>query len=720
MIAYSDALGKILSPLQTVISVTSSALQLSGSLTDEMVDLTDAMAIINRATVLLVNQVMSWMTGDSLNLGYKDPLTGKLFIIDFAEKLSSILAPMQTVISIVGATVALANNLGNRFVVLTNVLDVLDDATVALVNLMFEWMNGDRIDFGYVNRMTGKLFIIEFAERLSSVLAPMQTTINITSSAVQLAREVKNGEENLADAIEVLDDATVRLVNLVFSWMIGDRITFGYVNQMTGKLFIIEFAQNLEAVLAPMQTAISVTSGAVDLANELKHGSVNLASVMTQLDAAVVALVGLMQTWHGRFNLGPLEENPLVEFSQVLQTVLSPIQTAVGTVTSLIDLNARLNSRVYDWHLLTMKLGSAIEGVIVQWAVLADNPDVKDALATFPEDFAASLNNALGSIKTAVDALDAVRGIGVARRGGDVSASIAGLVYDISVFVDEFSKAAESIDVSEKTVQLGTALGAIVGPVKSYIDDFYWIWRYVSVAARSGYTGGDPGFVPQQFKDIAHDLMILIEEINKQAAELEEKSPGAISAAATFSDTVEPIISAVNDALDLFGKIENRRRPTDFVDMVAQFGSDLTSALSILSTTFNSASEEGLVWHAQADVFGRDIGTTWGNGIIAGIRSVKPDIEDAIDEVLALMKPRGGQSDGDGGNDGLAGAAGLAGMVQGTQQQTPQQAVTYQIEVMIPVQQIREIDERKLAEMIRQAWGEIARANMRVITPNYS
>jgi hypothetical protein len=214
--------------------------------------------------------------------------------------------------------------------------------------------------------------------------------------------------------------------------------------------------------------------------------------------------------------------------------------------------------------------------------------------------------------------------------------------------------------------------------------------------------------------------MILIEEINKQAAELEEKSPGAISAAATFSDTVEPIISAVNDALDLFGKIENRRRPTDFVDMVAQFGSDLTSALSILSTTFNSASEEGLVWHAQADVFGRDIGTTWGNGIIAGIRSVKPDIEDAIDEVLALMKPRGGQSDGDGGNDGLAGAAGLAGMVQGTQQQTPQQAVTYQIEVMIPVQQIREIDERKLAEMIRQAWGEIARANMRVITPNYS
>ncbi len=686
-----------LDPLSQAVQIVSGLIGVSEQLAARSYNWSIIVRRIGIALQAILLEWKKWVEGeDFLALVGTFPAT-------LNANLQLALGPLSQAIQIVTSLIGVSDSLAKKTYDWTGMVNKLGQA---LKDIIAAWIDyaadpslGNTLR-GFPDMLNGNLTI---------ALGPLSQTIQIVSSLIGISEVLTNKTYDWTAMIELLG---VALQDIVAAW-IAYASNGSMLNTLRG--FPSDLADALRVALDPLSQTIQIVSSLIDISEKLTAKAYDWSLITMMLGAAIEKI--LVQWQVAALNPNIIAALPTFtkEFNDQMQLALSPISLATSTISTLIDFSGKLGKKAWDWSLITMKLGGAIEKVLVQWSVLAQNADVLQALRNFPSDFSTKLQNALGPIRMAVDTLNAVGDyLGLQHRGTDIPVQVQMLADDVAAFVKAFSEAAAGIDVSESTVKLGEALNAIVGPVKSYIDDFYWIWRYVSVAARSGYTGTDPNYVPQQFKDIAHDLMLLLQTIGGAAEKLEAEHPGLIQAAADFGTLIQPIVDAVDSALKMFGLIATRPQGS-FLDLVKGFGADLVAAMSYLATTLNIASEYGQTWHTNAYVFGYDIGHTWGIGIVDGIRSEEQAIRDEISIVGDMLRGTGNSNlasmvnqvgnGGAGENNAAAGGNGGG---------------TVNINVSIPVQQLQNIDEGKLASMIRQQIGEIAKRNTRIFVPSTS
>lgn len=690
------SLRNALEPLSQAVQIVSGLIGVSEQLAARSYNWSIIVRRIGLALQAILIEWKTWVEGE-------DFLT---FIGTFPATLNAnlqlALGPLSQAIQIVTSLIGVSDSLAKKAYDWTGMVNKLGQA---LKDIVAAWVVYAQ-DPSLLNMLRG--FPETLNAQLTVALSPLSQTIQIVSSLIGISEALIKKTYDWTTMVELLGAALQDIVAAWLAYASNDAM----LNTLRG--FPSDLADALRVALDPLSQTIQIVSSLIDVSEKLTAKTYDWSLIVMMLGAAIEKILVQWQVAALNPNIIAALANFPEEFNAQLQNALSPISLAASTITTLIDLSEKLGKKARDWGLITMRLGGAIEQVLVQWSVLAQNAGVLQALRNFPTDFSTKLQNALGPIRMAVDTLNAVGDyLGLEHRGTDIPAQVQMLADDVAAFVQAFSAAAAGIDVGENVVHLGEALNAIIGPVKSYIDSFYWIWRYVSVAARSGYTGGDPNFVPQQFRDIANDLMILIKTINEAAEKLEAESPGLIQAAADFSILIKPITDAVSSVIAMFAAIEQRQRPPYFLDLVKSFGDDLVAAMSYLSTTLTIASKYGRQWHMNAYVFGYDIGHTWGIGIVDGIRSEEQAIRDEINVVGEMLRNGGmelagmvNQVGGGGGANVAAAAAGDGG--------------TININVSIPVQQLQTIDENKLAGMIRQQIGEIAKRNTRIFVPSIS
>ena len=96
---------------------------------------------------------------------------------------------------------------------------------------------------------------------LSSILAPMQTIVSITSSAIDLVERVDGDGFILTEAIDAMTNIATELISTLSEWV--DTIDIGDLDPAENTL--LPFAEMLSKLLSPMSTVITIASGMIDL-----------------------------------------------------------------------------------------------------------------------------------------------------------------------------------------------------------------------------------------------------------------------------------------------------------------------------------------------------------------------------------------------------------------------------------------------------------------------
>lgn len=613
---YANALSNILSPMSSVISITSGAIDLSEKLKKGLISLDIAIEQIDMATHALVDQVKFW--ADELDLGDKDLETGKYKLVLYAEALSAILSPMSTVISVVSGTIDLAGKLTKGLVILDIAIEQMDTAAHALVEQVKFWYQ--ELDLGAKDLDTGEYFLVQYAESLNAVLSPMSSVISITSGMIDLAAKLVDGQVDLSTSLTMMGDVALLLVERMKYW--STIVLSGMSDD--AKEALIQFANDLNDILSPMASVISITSGMLDLQDKLTDGLVDIGTSLTMLGDVVRLMIQAMKYWQAHLDLGATEaeRESFIQFAADLGAALSPISTAINVVSALIDLTEKLAEKQYNWDRVMGDLLIAMIAVIDAMQALA-TPEFKEKLKKFTEEFASGLQNAFGPIKTAIDALNAIKTyVGFAHNAaGDIPARIAMLAADIISFMQAFAEAARTVEISPELKEFGEALGAIIGPVKSYIDAFYWIWRYESIAKRSG------GDAPQ-FTAIAEDMRLLMLTMYNMATKFETDFPGAVAKLKTFSEDLKPLFDVTKSAVDFFNWIADYGNQSKMAS-AKEFGPLFLEGVRALVASFNAA--EGVIATLTAAMF--NAGQLAGDALVDGIEQA---VEAREPELIAM------------------------------------------------------------------------------------
>ncbi len=548
----------------------------------------------------------------------------------FAALLDRVLSPFRTVIDVVDGLAKLTETLGNKTWDWAATLGVADTALYNLMARLQQWKT-DFESFGYDLEALGT-----FGDALSRVVSPFQSLISVVDGLAKLSETLGAKTWDWALALGTAGTALYNLMARILQWKVDFEV-LGYDLEA-----MAAFGGKLAAALSPFQAVTSTVEGLARLTTTLADKTWDWTAALTILDDATRRLLGLLAAWMGGGG-GEAQRIPLVitkemaEYAAALAAALSPFQAVVSLIGGLADLSDKLGKKTYDWALIVGRVGMAMREVILELGKLASMQDVRDALKKIPADFSTALQNAFGPIKTAIDALNALADYkGFAARPPELKPpQVEALARDIQDFLNAFAEAARHVKITPELQAAATALGQIVGPVKDYIDAFYWIYRYVGIQEKSNRAPLKPGELPKQFIDIASDLSLLVQAIYRSLDALPDDMLGTVT---TWSTSLQAVFTLINAALDAMTSIEGRRRPLDFANMVAAFATDLTTLVQTIAGAFTAAgSASGAYAQALANLFafGTALGHRLGEGAAAGWTARYYLITDAVRDWMA-------------------------------------------------------------------------------------
>ncbi len=705
---YAQLLADIISPFQMIISVVSAAYDLAKKTAEGTFDLSKAIAFIDEAT----RSLWRWLAqlwGETISVpAWEDMMSEQA---GFAELLSKILSPIQSTISIVSSALDLYEKLGEETTNFAAVVSMVDTAARELWKWLAQLWGETIITPAWEDIMKEQA---TFAELLNKILSPIQSAISIASSALDLYGKLGSEAVNFATVISVVDTAVKEL----WRWLA----------QLWGQTIIIPdwedimkeqagFAELLGKILSPMQTAVSIVSSVVDLNENLSDGVISWAEIVSTLDTAVRELWRwLAQLW-GETIATPDWEKIMKEqatFSELLNKILSPISTAVSAVSGLVDLYDKLAKKTIDWGSVLKEFGHALEIVLVAIGDLAADEDVTAALKKVPKEFSDALQSALGPIKLAVETLEAIQTYtGFAARPADaIPAQVQALADDVESFMRAFAAAAADIEISDDIKDFGAALDAIIGPVKSYIDTFYWLWRYTSIWSRTGRPGGatEPeDWIPPQFQALAGDLAKLVKYLATVAQDPEVRA--AIPIAKQFSEDVKGVTEVMLDLNNFLVSLTTGPGASSKIAVIDTFIENIRYAIQRLVVLFEQQGDVAARLKQNMGIIGFRAGENLVQGIIDGINSMMPQLLALVASippriavplgVAPVPAPTGG-----GGGGGVAGKAG-----------TPA-APPVTVNIYNPV--IRnDNDIDKLANQVAVVLGRQASRNQNVVVPSW-
>ncbi len=536
---YSKLLSDVLSPMQTAISITSSAADLSKKLEDGTVNMTTVTTVLHDVVKELIAEIKEWQV-DTVNFdigtGADNPL------VAFAETLSKILAPISTAISVASSAYDLAQKLGSETENFTQVIATIDTVTRALVEQMNQWWLGATVGGG--TAIGGPLFIeesmIEFAENLSKLLAPFQSIISVASGAIDLAAKVGTDLTNFNQAMVVMNSAMQQLVLQMKQWWFGsNRITLG--PEVGGKLPLIEYAENLSKLLAPFQTIISVTTGMLDLVEKGAITTSKIAAAISQMSDIVRLLV--REIWKLSAPIGGIViTERMTTFATALQTVLAPIQTAVEAMTALKDYVGLARTAASDMPAQIAALALDIKSLVTEF-----NAQLKDIVVSENvSNTATFLNNILGPIKAWLDMISQIR-----TYVSPGLTKIQSIKNDLVNLVKEMAKlpmliggtAGEVVgtELITKVGKMGESLMPLISMLQPAVDFMTTLSRWYKPAGFSNQITEFTDDIKSMIIKFA-GIIITPEEINK-ISELGTK--------------LLPMMQAVNEFLKIFDRIKH-------------------------------------------------------------------------------------------------------------------------------------------------------------------
>jgi hypothetical protein len=276
-----------------------------------------------------------------------------------------------------------------------------------------------------------------------------------------------------------------------------------------------------------------------------------------------------------------------------------------------------------------------------------------------------------------------------------------------------FSEAAKSVKNPKEVTEFGNALNAIIGPVKTYIDTFYWLSRYTGLAGTSG--GLNEG-MPSQFTAIARDIRLLILKIYETVTELDVNYPGAIARVKAFSEDIKPLFDMVESARTFMVNLGDYGNDSK-MNAAKNFGPLFLETVKALVKSFNDAG--GVIQTLTAAMFNAGLlaGDALVDGIIQAVDAREPELiamaialGEAISAALIVGLNQNGQNNtaaiGDqnaGGNTGLASAG----------------PTTITITFTGDINASNPDDVETLADRIAQVLGERVVARQNVTVPAY-
>jgi tape measure domain-containing protein len=609
MIDFAENLSKVLAPFQTIISVVSGAIDLADRVGTEVIGFDHAIGVMNIAVQKLVLQMKQWwFGGGAMQISLGPVVNDKYLLIEFADNLSKLLAPFQTIISVVSGSIDLADKVGTELTGFGQAMVVMNNAVQALVLQMKRWWFGDtseRITLG-PETTEGKFPLIIFAENLSKLLAPFQTIISIVSGAIDLADKVGTDLTNFTSAMTVMNRAVQALVLQMKRWWFGaasERITLG--TEVEGKFPLITFAENLSKLLAPFQTIISVVSGAIDLAEKVGTDLTNFTNAMTVMNRAVQVLVLQMKRWWfgaetERISLGTKTaegEYPLITFADNLSKLLAPFQTIISVVSGAIDLADKVGTDLTSFTQAMTVMNTAIRAMIDQltmWMTggLGNIPTGAPLNITQPMiDFAESLSKVLAPMQTAISVVSALYDYAQksVHNTSQITTILPQFFDDLTTIVQSFVDAAwpDVSGISDDTLQ---TIGGIVSTMQATVGLLTNLREYVATAH------GETVDIPAAVSALVDNLQLAVTEYIAKISTI----TGIDDIKTETAQTVGAIIDAMTGALALFAGLRGYRGFS--AEKLTLFIEDLKDAVSQFCTAINAAAIPELADPAQQGV----------------------------------------------------------------------------------------------------------------------
>jgi hypothetical protein len=471
---FAVDLQDVLSPLQTALSVSSALVDLSRKLAEGEYGITDGLAFLDTATRAMLSQLQVWADGVTTydregNQSWSvAPLIISAGMLDLAKNLSAVLSPFSSVISVVSAATDLARKAGeDGFPSLTDALAFVNTATRALLDQLTMWATGGLGDLPTGAPLAITKGMTDLAESLTTALSPFSSVISVVGAASDLANKAgKDGFPTLTEAVAFMNAATRDLLEQLSRWATGQN---GAGDPTGAPLLITEamitLAANLGAVLSPLSTVISVTSAAVDLAAKVADGTVSLDAAMSEIDTATRAWVDKMAGWTSGDDVLTLTPE-MVAFADQLDSVLSPMSTAVSALTAIRDYAALARSAAQDIPAQITALAADLRDLVSTMATQLSGLSISEA-AQNAADF---LTEIVSPIKTWTETVDKVRFYTRPAQG-----KIFSLAQDVELIVREMTAMVDrlgGIQIVKDAGAVGTALSPISGALTGLLDLF--------------------------------------------------------------------------------------------------------------------------------------------------------------------------------------------------------------------------------------------------------